>query len=150
MSLLSSASLFHVGVVAKDIDVAMAAFTKELGVHWKGGYPLKMDVCVYGKPLSLEMRIAHTIEGEPHIELIQAIADTPWQVTRGREWHHLCYWSEEASELCQSLLDKGYARVLGFPGEDSGYFQAPDGLLIEIINAKLYRDLSGWLSKSNK
>lgn len=150
MAGLHPAQLFHIGVVAGDIDKAMAEMSRNLGLHWKGGKSVEMDLVIHGEERRLEMRIAHSIEGPPHIELIQAVPDTPWAAPAAPGVHHLCYWSDRSAAVCAHLTSSGNRRVLGREGAPSGYFLSPSGIYIEIIPRELRDHLAGWLGKPNR
>lgn len=145
-SMLHPAQLFHVGVVADDIDAAMRQMSADLGLTWKGGRPAMHDLCVYGEERSIEMRIAHSVEGPPHVELIQAVPGTPWEAASAG-MHHLCYWSDDAAALCARFEAQGHRRILGRAGAASGYFLSPEGMIVEIIHGDLHDRLAGWLAK---
>ena len=147
---LHPVQLFHVGVVTDDFDATLAEMSRTLGLAWKGGAPRTMDLWLYGEPRQVEMRIAHSVQGPPHYEVIAAIPDTPWTPSRAGV-HHLCYWSDDAEAACAALESAPeYRRVLGRPGSDGGYFQASDGRLLEIIGPKLHGRLSGWISAAER
>jgi methylmalonyl-CoA/ethylmalonyl-CoA epimerase len=112
---LHPARLFHVGVTAVDFDAAKAELSRSLGVEWKGDRPTMMDLVLDGEERRLEMRIAHTVQGPPHIELIRCAPDTPWaQASEGV--HHLCYWAEDSVAACAAMEACGARRVTGRPG----------------------------------
>lgn len=139
--------LFHVGVVASDIDAAMREMSLNLGLEWKGGKPTVLDLCLYGEDRQVEMRIAHSRHGPPYIELIEAIPDSPWALPTGAGVHHVCYWSEESGAVCARLEASGNRRVLGKIGTASGYFLSPSGMYIEIIHKSLRDHLTAWLER---
>ncbi|WP_242129509.1 VOC family protein [Sphingobium sp. Sx8-8] len=146
---LHPAQLFHVGVVCEDIDAAMAEMNLTLGVTWQGGRAARMELCIFGEEREVEMRIAHSVQGPPHVELIQAVPDSPWaSPTVGV--HHLCYWSEEPLTLIATLEGAGARRVLGKDGSASGYFHLPGGMLVEVLGAETHDRLSGWIRKAEK
>jgi hypothetical protein len=129
---LHPAQLFHVGVTAVDFEGAKAEMSRNLGVAWKGGRPTPMEIVLGDEARTIEMRIAHTVQGPPHIELIQCVPDTPWaEVSRGV--HHLCYWSDDAVAACAALESAGARRVMGRAGSGGGYLRTEAGMLIEII-----------------
>jgi catechol 2,3-dioxygenase-like lactoylglutathione lyase family enzyme len=142
---LHPGQLFHVGVVAADIDAAMTQMSRDLGLTWKGGRPSRQELTLYGEPRSLEMRIAHSVQGPPHVELIQAVPGTPWEAPAAVGTHHLCYWSDTSAEAGAALEAAGARRVLGKPGAESGYFQFPNGLLVEVIGRELRDKLTAWI-----
>lgn len=147
LSGLHPAQLFHVGVVADDIDAAMREMSQNLGVEWVGGKATEMDLVVFGAKRRIEMRIAHAVQGPPHIELIQAVPGTPWSAPHAPGVHHLCYWSDHSAEVCQQLEQTGNRRILGEAGANSGYFLTPAGMVIEVIPRQLRDYLSAWITK---
>jgi hypothetical protein len=132
VSTLHPGQLFHVGVTAVDLDAATAQLSRDLGVTWKIGRPRVMDLVIDGQARQAEMRIAHTMQGPPYIELIQCVPDTPWaEASVGV--HHVCYWAEDAVAACAAMEASGARRVLGAAGSGGGYFRTQAGMLIEII-----------------
>jgi len=143
---LHPAQLFHVGVVAADLDQAMAEMSANLGLTWKYGKARPMDLWIFGEPRTLEMRIAHSVEGPPHVELIQAVPGTPWAAPNGLGTNHLCYWSDRPAEVMARLEgNPANRRALGKPGSPGGYILTPSGLYIEIIGPELHSSLRGWI-----
>jgi catechol 2,3-dioxygenase-like lactoylglutathione lyase family enzyme len=137
--------LFHIGVVADDIDAAMAEMSRTLGLTWRGGRPASVELCIYGQERTVEMRIAHSVQGPPHVEVIQAVAGTPWETPAAAGAHHLCFWSDDAAAVCAALERAGSRRVLGRLGADSGYFLSPSGLYVEVIGRPLRDHLTAWI-----
>ena len=139
------AQLFHIGVVAEDIDKAMAEMSQALGLTWKGGQPETMDLWLFGEPRRVEMRIAHSVQGPPYVELIQSVPDSPWAMPAAMGAHHLCYWSDRPAEACAALQAMGATRAMGRPDAASGYFKTPSGMYLEVIGPELRDQLSGWI-----
>ncbi len=132
MTGLHPGQLFHIGITAVDIDQAMAELSAQLGVTWRAGKPRVMDLVLHGEARQAEMRIAHTVEGPPHLELIQCIPDSPWaEASKGV--HHLCYFSEDSVAVGLALEAAGHRRILGRPGAETGYFQSASGVIVEVI-----------------
>lgn len=140
------AQVFHVGIVADDIDAAMREMSADLGISWKGGELTERALVIDGEDRRIGMRIAHSVQGPPHLELIQAAPGTPWQTPSGAGVHHVCYWSDQSAEICAYLEAAGNRRVLGAPGSASGYFLSPSGMYVEIIHRDLRNSLADWLA----
>jgi hypothetical protein len=96
----------------------------------------------------LPLRIAHASNGSANFELIEAVAGTPWVTDQELAQHHLCFYAEDSVALCQELEGQGYRRVMGEAGDPQGYFQAPDGLLLEIIGDGLRDYLTTFYQRS--
>jgi hypothetical protein len=137
--------LFHIGVVADDIEAAMRDMSRTLGLTWKGGSrPMIQELCIFGEERTVDMRIAHSVQGPPHIEVIQSVPGTPWETPTAAGVHHLCFWADNSAEVCARMEASGSRRVLGRPGADSGYFLSPQGLYVEIIGRPLRDYLTAW------
>lgn len=147
---LQGLRLIHIGLVCRSMDSARPKLASLLGVNWAGGELEPWDLVVYGAPRKLDMRIAHGHASPTNYELIEAVADTPWQVAEDIELHHLCFHSATSAESCQQLEDQGYQRVLGAAGDGYGYFKAPSGPLIEIIDDGLLGYLERYYAQSAK
>lgn len=145
MQSLLPGQLFHVGVVADDIDAAMADMSRALGLTWKGGQPERRETCLYGEERSIEMRAAHSVQGPPHVEVIQSIPGTPWETPAAAGAHHLCFWTDNSTEVCAALERAGYRRVTGRPGATSGSFLSTGGLDVEILSRDQCERLSAWI-----
>ena len=103
---------------------------------------------VFGKPVSIPLRIAHASTGQANFELIEAVADTPWVTSEDIIQHHLCFHSPDSEADCKRLEARGYVRVLGASGDPQGYFQDPAGLLIEVIGDGLLDYLQAFYQQS--
>ena len=103
---------------------------------------------VFGKPVSIPLRIAHASTGQANFELIEAVPDTPWVTSEDIVQHHLCFHSPDSEAACKRLEARGFGRVLGTSGDPQGYFQDPAGLLIEIIGDDLLDYLQGFYDQS--
>jgi hypothetical protein len=98
----------------------------------------------------LNLRIAHASTGVANFELIEAVPDTPWVTAQAIVQHHVCLHSPDSSEVCRSLEALGYQRLLGATGDPQGYFQDPEGLLIEIVGDTLLAYLNDYYEQSQR
>ena len=83
-----------------------------------------------------------------NFELIEAVPDTPWVTTQAIMQHHVCLYSPDSAAVCRSLEALGYQRLLGAAGDPQGYFQDPEGLLIEIVGDTLLAYLNAYYDQS--
>ncbi len=140
--------LVHTGLVCRDIDTAKARLSETLNVHWVGVEREPWPLVIFGKTVSIPLRIAHASSGEANFELIEAVPDTPWVTSKDLIQHHMCFHSPDSEVTCKQFEARGFQRVLGAPGDSQGYFQDPAGLLIEIIGDKLLDYLQGFYQQS--
>lgn len=147
MSPLHPDRFFHTGIVVADIDLAMAELSRSLGVTWKGGWPAVHHLHYFGADHDVELRIAFSIQGPPHLELIEAKDDTLWP-HGSYGTHHLCYWSDDAAGDATALEAEGYERLSGIPGGTGGYFRSSCGVTVELLTAEYHQRLVDWLQRS--
>lgn len=140
--------LVHTGLVCRDMDMAKPRLTDILNVRWVGDEREDWPLTVYGKPVSINLRIAHASSGQANFELIEAVPDTPWVTSQAIVQHHLCFYSPDSEATCKQLENNGFVRVLGKVGDPQGYFQDPAGLLIEIIGDRLLAYLEDFYQRS--
>ena len=140
--------LVHTGLVCREIESAKACLQQTLNVQWVGVEREDWSLMVFGKPVSIPLRIAHASTGQANFELIEAVPDTPWVTSEDIIQHHLCFHSPYSEAACKRLEARGFERVLGASGDPQGYFQDPAGLLIEIIGDDLLDYLQGFYEQS--
>jgi catechol 2,3-dioxygenase-like lactoylglutathione lyase family enzyme len=132
------------------MTAAQARLNESLQLSWIDDNREEWPLTVFGKPVSLNLRIAHASTGVANFELIEAVPDTPWVTSQAIVQHHVCLHSPESSEVCHSLEALGYQRLLGAAGDPQGYFQDPDGLLIEIVGDMLLAYLNDYYEQSQR
>lgn len=147
-SISQTMRLIHIGFVCRNIDVAMPRLATVLGVQWAGGAVEPWQLCVFGEERDIDMRIAHAKGVGVNYELIEMVDNTPWQSDDDIAQHHLCFYSPKPAEDIGQLLVAGYRRVLGRVDDLYGYFQSPEGMLIEVIDDTLLSYLDGYYAKS--
>ena len=140
--------LVHTGLVCREIESAKACLQQTLNVQWVAVEREDWSLIVFGKPVSIPLRIAHASTGQANFELIEAVPDTPWVTPTDIIQHHLCFHSPYSEAACKRLEARGFERVLGESGDPQGYFQDPAGLLIEIIGDDLLDYLQGFYEQS--
>ena len=140
--------LVHTGFVCRDMDTAKPRLTDILNVCWVGDEREDWPLTVYGRTVSLNLRIAHASTGQANFELIEAVPDTPWVTSQAIIQHHSCFYSPDSEAACKRLENNGFVRVLGKAGDPQGYFQDPEGLLIEIIGDTLLAYLEDFYQQS--
>ena len=148
LSNIEGLQLVHTGLVCRDIDAAKARLSETLNVRWVGVEREDWSLIMFGKPVNIPLRIAHASNGQANFELIEAVPDTPWVTSADLIQHHMCFHSADSEAVCKQFEARGFDRVLGAPGDPQGYFQDPDGLLIEIIGDGLLDYLQGFYQQS--
>ena len=145
---LAGLAIVHTGLVCRDMAAAKARLSESLHLSWIDDNREEWPLTVFGKPVTLNLRIAHASTGVANFELIEAVPDTPWVTAQAIMQHHVCLHSPDSAEVCRALETLGYQRLLGAAGDPQGYFQDPDGLLIEIVGDTLLSYLNGYYEQS--
>jgi catechol 2,3-dioxygenase-like lactoylglutathione lyase family enzyme len=148
---LALEGMYHVGVVVEDLDAAVADFTAQLGMSWAPLQNRELTVRHKGRLVTTDLRFTYSVEGPPHLELIEAAATagTPWEPAGAM--HHVGFWAEDLTATAASLQTAGLdlettydtptGELLGF-----GYFMGPAGLRLEVVDAARRPGFDQWLS----
>ena len=87
----------HIGVVVDNLDQAIERYSKALGISFA---PVMETQVVYkdiasGGEEQQQMRVTYSIQGPPHIELIQATKDGVYALKNGEGIHHIGMFADE-------------------------------------------------------
>ena len=150
VSPLAGLAIVHTGLVCQDMAAAQERLSESLQLSWIDDNREEWPLTVFGNPVRLNLRIAHASTGMANFELIEAVPDTPWVTAQAIVQHHICLHSPDSAEVCRSLEALGYQRLLGAAGDPQGYFQDPEGLLIEIVGDTLLAYLNDYYEQSQR
>jgi hypothetical protein len=78
---MSEETFYHVGLAVTDIEAAMRELSAARGLTWAKVTALTIE----GHPL----KFTYSVEGPPHIELIQGEPGGPWDASAGPHTHHV-------------------------------------------------------------
>jgi catechol 2,3-dioxygenase-like lactoylglutathione lyase family enzyme len=91
---MTAAPFFHVGFLVKDLDSATERFGDVFGVSWTKRTTTHSTFWEPGVgTVALELDVTYSVEGPPHIELLQATGDGLYSARRGEGFHHIGGWS---------------------------------------------------------
>jgi hypothetical protein len=112
---------YQVAFVVESLEESMAELTRAVGVRWHVPYE------------SPDLRVAISIEGPPHFEIIQGAAGGPWDSTLGSRFDHLQWWTTDMEADTRALVDAGLTLTHDFDG-GLRYFHAPHtGARLELL-----------------
>lgn len=140
--------LFHTGMVVDDIEQAMADLSVALGVHWTSVSTRNTVVRTEAGDEAGDLLVTYTIEGPPHIELIEDRARGIWHA-RGLD--HLGFWVDDLPAAMARLEAAGHASI-AHGLDDAGradrfaYHENANGLAIELVDRRIQDDFAGWLA----
>lgn len=90
---MTATPFFHVGFLVFDLEEAMDGFGEAFGVGWTGR---TTTASRFWEPergmVEIELDIAYSIEGPPHIELLEATDDGLYAARHGEGFHHIGTW----------------------------------------------------------
>jgi hypothetical protein len=122
---------YQVGFVVEDIEAAMAELSASIGVTWE---PVR-DVTIG----EWDIRVSFTVEGPPHLELIEGEPGGPWDTANGSRIDHIGFWSKDVPADKASLVASGLP--IHVDGAELGaphyvYHSAPaSGMRVELISS---------------
>jgi catechol 2,3-dioxygenase-like lactoylglutathione lyase family enzyme len=108
-------SFFHVAVLVEDLEVAIANFSDALGITFLDPITAPFPQLEDPTPRESFCRCTYSVDGPPHIELIEANGDDGlWALRNGEGFHHLGFWEADSPGRCAFLEGKGLlnARVV--------------------------------------
>ena len=90
---------YQVGIIVGELEPAMQELSRALGVTWgeikTGDY----------KPEPI--RFVFSVQGPPHIELIEGGEQGPWSSAGGPRLDHIGFWSADLPADKRKLADRG-------------------------------------------
>src|SRR5688572_243339 len=90
---------FHIGICVPDIDAAMDELGTALGCTWGERLgPRQIGEWTLTSVFSRE---------EPHLELLEGSAGSPWEAEEGSRLHHLGFWSDDPESESERLAKAG-------------------------------------------
>jgi hypothetical protein len=115
---------YQVALIVRDIEAAMDELSCLLGASWSGPHQYDSGQWKY--------RLAMSLEGPPHLELVESVPGSPWDATDGPRVHHVQWWTPDIDADTRRFAREGID-----PQWDLGslrYFFAPQsGLRIELL-----------------
>jgi hypothetical protein len=141
---------YHVATVTDDLPRSQAQLSRTLEVSWGRTISHRIRFATASGIVVVDLALAYSIDGPPHLELIQRRPGSPYETTG---LHHTGHWVDDVAEASAALEASGWPREC-VPVDDAdrwiggAYHRSPDGLRIELVSApasgpKLRRYLAG-------
>jgi Glyoxalase/Bleomycin resistance protein/Dioxygenase superfamily len=123
---------YQVGVLVEDIEAAMTELSSALGCTWGKVTNPTVD--------GWSIRVVFSVEGPPHIELIEGVPGSPWDTSSGSRIDHIGFWSDDLDASADRAISGGLplskdadGRVVNLPFV---YHDArASGMRVEFIDA---------------
>ncbi len=148
-----SEDFYHTGVLVEDLDSAIEEFGSMFGYTFRDHVVEVSYRTESGERKDIELRVAYSVQGPPHLELIQAQADTAWAAPDGPHIHHVGFWTDHLAEAIDQAAESGLQPVatgIG-PGPEEepvrfSYLIGPTGIRVELVDSASKPTLKDWLS----
>jgi catechol 2,3-dioxygenase-like lactoylglutathione lyase family enzyme len=132
------ADLFHIGIVAEDLEATASTLSAVLGYEWTPvmGGPLEVTLPDGDAVLDIKCAYSTTL---PRLEVVGAVpGSTLWQPTPGGAGvHHVGYWSDDVPADAAGLEEQGYvleaSRTLPGIGLFFTFHRSPTGFRVELV-----------------
>ena len=120
---------------------------RQFGLTWVAPQRRNLTVNFRGRVVNTDLRFTYSEQGPVHVELIEAAPGTPWEPA---SMHHVGYWSDDLAATAAEFADGGLELDTTYdnpgPGpEGFGYWMAPSGLRIEVVDGARRPAFEQWI-----
>jgi catechol 2,3-dioxygenase-like lactoylglutathione lyase family enzyme len=136
--------IHHLAVVVEDLERGMIRYSNTLGLSWAEPWIGKIPILVETRRQEPVVSLTLSLEGPPHMELIQSTSQMPWQ--SGAGLHHFGVWADDFENAVRTMTGDGFAVEAMSPAADFAYLRSPDAARIELVNGRTRPDFDRWLS----
>jgi methylmalonyl-CoA/ethylmalonyl-CoA epimerase len=154
MTLLGGAGLglpmYHVGLVVPDVRAAMEQYSDTLGLTWASLRETKLKVVVDGQRRVGELAVTYSLEGPPHLELIQERGGSVWGAD-GLNLTHIGFWAADLEAAKRRLEESGLASA-AYEHDGEGrlgrfsFHASGGGVWLELVRTTFQDDLDRWFA----
>lgn len=134
-------SLYHTGIVVRDLEAAMRDFSDATGIRWRASGSMVVPVWHLGEDLDIPFSAVYSLDGPHYLELVQEVPGTVWVCPGDGHVHHLGYWSDDLEATAADLEGRGFARVasstMGGDRMVFTYHRRGTGPLIEHVSTSI-------------
>jgi catechol 2,3-dioxygenase-like lactoylglutathione lyase family enzyme len=146
--------IYHVGLVVPQLEAAIEQYSKALGVTFRPPVSRTYgkvdqhatDGHVYNGPF--EGRFTYSVEGPPHIELMEASGEGIWAATGEQRFHHFGMWSDNPQAQAQKMERIGFrweAKLYSDDGSIPIVFVRKDDIRIELLSENRKPNFRAWV-----
>ena len=133
--------VFHVGLLAEDLEAGREFYGSLLGVEWGDIMDFDLEYQYGGETHRSRVRACFTVGGPPFLELLEARDDDgPFSRKFGEGLHHISIWEDDVDARLAEMAEQGvepFATVAwpDGPGTVAAFIHpsAAHGTLIEVV-----------------
>jgi catechol 2,3-dioxygenase-like lactoylglutathione lyase family enzyme len=134
---------YHVGIVTRDLDEAMASVGALLGLTWAVEEPIVEQPALRdanGRVAWELRRVVHSMGGPMRVELLQGGPGSVWETDQPAVLHHVAYWVDDIAATAARLEADGWTLEITTASADGrpsmfAYMTKPGNARIEITDA---------------
>jgi hypothetical protein len=148
--------LYHVGLVVPELESAMHAYGELFGFEWATvGPPRIQHVVVGGERRDPEIAVTYSMQGPPHLELIEERSGGVWAAES--PLNHVGFWAPDLAEAVTRLTNAGFPAMVHDVGSGDGdpaspsvfsYHPIAGGFWMEIVGIGFQSQLQAWIASS--
>ena len=135
--------IHHIATVVDALSPSMDHLSEVLGLTWASPWTGRIPLAFAGAHHSPRVSFTLSIEGPPHIELIESAFERVWLPTPG--WHHVGLWADRFEETLQAMTTAGHTVEVMSLSSDFTYLRSSEGARIELVNGRARADFARWL-----
>jgi hypothetical protein len=136
--------LFHFGILVASVEEAVDRYHDLFGLTFHAPSSVRFNRMYDPDERPVQIRASFSVEGPPHVELIEAIDDGVYGVQRGLGFHHVGLWDPSIDANKETYLGaknmRADAHVLTPAGTVFSWFSSPAsalGVRFEFIDEKV-------------
>jgi Glyoxalase/Bleomycin resistance protein/Dioxygenase superfamily len=150
---MADAPYYHVGILVADLDEAMERFSQKLGLTFAPVNDMEIDAEDDNGSFKQKMKATYSVQGPPHIELLEATGDGIFSLKNGEGVHHLGLWCpvwneyhEQGEHRCLPVAMK----INLIPGADPTMWLSNPadlhGTRLEFVSEPMKPGLEAWIN----
>jgi hypothetical protein len=130
-----------------DLDAAMATVGANLGITWAPvmARPQKLRTGA-GECRTEDIRFTYSADGPPHVELIEAAADSVWGHTPAHGFHHIGAFADDVTVPPGPGMTLEYGGGHGERPVGFAYYVAPGGIRVELVDGSRREEFARWFA----
>lgn len=140
----------HTALSVPDLEEGMESYSAALGFEWCRPQSAAMRIRTTQGDVVTNIRYTYSVEGPPHLELIEGEPGTVWAPAPGI--HHVGVWTDSLAEDAAALAAEGLAvEVAGLARSGKSpvgftYHRSHDGLRIELVDEAARPAFERWFA----
>jgi hypothetical protein len=128
----------------------MALYSAAFGFSWATVRESAPEVVVDGERRSAQIAVTYSVQGPPHLELVQERRGGVWAAD-GLALTHVGFWTEDLAAGMRALAESGLAARVHDAGRDGrparySYHPFAGGLWVELVHTSFRAQLAGWIA----